>query len=324
MNVSVVQSLQFCYEGLNGSCIRTVYPVALRIPLYLLFTSSVIVTVGGNLLVMITIVLCVQMQTPTNFLVFSMAVADLLLGLTVMPPTMVESLEKCWYFGDFLCKFHASIDITLCNASVLHLMCISIDRFYAVSQPLLYQNKMSTRVVFTMISVCWLFAATFGFAVVLFPGEKEHHIESVFEKCIGECSALHDKEIGASYFFVFYFIPLAVMSSIYLRIFVIAIRHANIIHGINKHVRADKQNVTKIDYKATATLGIVIGVFVCCWTPFFLCNILDPVVNHSIPELLYEILMWLAYLNSMFNPIIYAFFHTWFRKQFQTLFKSLF
>lgn len=323
MNVSVVPSMHFCFEGLNGSCARTAYSLSLRIPLYLLFSSTVIVTVGGNLLVMVTIVLSVQMQTPTNFLVFSMAVADLLLGLTVMPPSMIESLEKCWYFGDFLCKFHAGVDITLCNASVLHLACISIDRFYAVSQPLHYHNKMSRRVVFIMISLCWFLSATFGFAVVFSPGESQHHTEDVFEKCLGECSALHEKEIGASYFFIFYFIPLTVMSSIYLRIFAIAIRHIKIIRGINKQVITDKQNVANRDYKATTTLGIVIGVFICCWTPFFLCNIIDPVVNHSIPELLYEILMWLAYLNSMFNPLIYAFFHTWFRKQFQTLIKTL-
>ncbi|XP_012683954.2 trace amine-associated receptor 1-like [Clupea harengus] len=324
MNISVPQGVQFCYEELNGSCTRITYPLSIRIPLYLFFTSTVIVIVGGNILVMITILNFEQLQTPTNYLVFSMSVADLLLGMVVMPPNMIESLEKCWYFGDFLCKFHASVDITLCNASVLHLTCISIDRFCAVTKPLQYQNKMTTCVVLTMISVSWIFSAIFGFAVIFSPSDSDPSAESVDVDCIGGCSGLHEKEIGVSYFFVFYFIPLTIMSTIYLKIFVIAIKQANTIHEINKQVRLDKNNLTKMDFKATKTLGIIIGVFLCCWTPFFICNIIDPIIGHSIPALLYEILMWVAYLNSMFNPIIYAFFHTWFRKRFQILLKKCF
>ncbi|XP_076128043.1 trace amine-associated receptor 1-like [Alosa pseudoharengus] len=323
MNISVVPSVQFCYEGLNGSCTRSTYPLSLRIPLYFLLTSTVIVTVGGNLLVMITIVHFVQLQTPANYLVFSMSVADLLLSITVMPANMIQSLENCWYFGDFLCTFYACVDITLCCASVLHLTCISIDRFYAVSKPLQYHNRMSTCVSFTMISVSWIVSAIFGSAVAFFPGDRGDATESAYFDCIGGCSALHEKEIGILYFFVFYFIPLTVISSIYLRILVIAIRQTNIIHKTNRQVRIGKHNVTKIDYRATKTLGIVIGVFMLCWTPFFICNIIDPVAGHSIPAVLYEILMWLAYLNSMFNPIIYAFSLTWFRKYFQILLKGL-
>ena len=324
MNISVPQGVQFCYEELNGSCTRITYPFSIRIPLYLFFTSTVIVIVGGNILVMITILNFEQLQTPTNYLVFSMSVADLLLGMVVMPPNMIESLEKCWYFGDFLCKFHASVDITLCNASVLHLTCISIDRFCAVTKPLQYQNKMTTCVVLTMISVSWIFSAIFGFAVIFSPSDSDPSAESVDVDCIGGCSGLHEKEIGVSYFFVFYFIPLTIMSTIYLKIFVIAIKQANTIHEINKQVRLDKNNLTKMDFKATKTLGIIIGVFLCCWTPFFICNIIDPIIGHSIPALLYEILMWVAYLNSMFNPIIYTFFYTRFRKRFQILLKKWF
>ncbi|XP_062407364.1 trace amine-associated receptor 1-like [Sardina pilchardus] len=322
MNISIVPRVQFCYEGLNGSCIRANYPLSLRIPLYFLFTSTVIVTVGGNLLVMVTIFHFVQLQTPTNYLICSMSVADLLLSVTVMPPTMIESLENCWYFGDFLCKFYACVDITLCSTSVLHLTCIAIDRFFAISQPLQYHNRMSRCVALTMISVSWGLSAIFGSAVAFSP-DGEHAAESTDSDCIGGCSALHEKEIGVSYFFVFYFIPLTIMSSIYLRILVIAIRQANIIHQTNRQVRSGKHNVIKMDYKATKTLGIVISVFMLCWTPFFICNIVDPIVGHSIPALLYQILMWLAYLNSMFNPIIYAISHTWFRKHFRIILKRL-
>ncbi|KAL2082514.1 hypothetical protein ACEWY4_022332 [Coilia grayii] len=326
MNISLSANVEFCYEALNVSCTRLTYPLSLRLPFYFFFVSTIIAIAGGNLLVMCTIVHFEQLQTPTNILIVSMSVADFLLGVIVMPPAMIEFLEKCWYFGDVLCKFHTAVDITLCNASVLHLTCISIDRFCAVSQPLQYKKRMTICVAFIMISVSWVLSAMFGFIVIFPPANTTHQdTEITQENCIGGCSGLHEKEArNVSYFFIFYFIPLTVMLSLYLRIFAIAIRQAHTIHVNKESNRDGKHNMTLADYKATKTLGIVIGVFLCCWTPFFICNVIDPVLDHSIPELLYESLMWVAYINSLFNPIIYTFSYSWFRKKFATLFKRQF
>ncbi|XP_063078290.1 trace amine-associated receptor 4-like [Engraulis encrasicolus] len=329
MNISQLSAdLQFCYEGLNGSCARLTYPLAMRLPFYLFFLSTILLIAGGNLLVMCTIALFPKLRTPTNMLMVSMALADLLLGLLVMPPAMVKFLERCWYFGDALCQLHTCVDITLCNASVLHLTCISIDRFYAVNRPLQYGKNMTRRVALAMLSLSWAMSAAFGAAVIYSPPEAKHHddgddADAGHTRCVGECSGLHEKEAGVSYFFIFYFVPLTVMVTLYLRIFAIAIRQAQTIQVSTTTKQSSKggskgkgktQQMSWVDYKATKTLGAVIGVFLCCWTPFFLCNIIDPVVDHSIPEMLYQILMWVAYLNSLFNPIIYALSYSWFRK----------
>ncbi|XP_051500917.1 trace amine-associated receptor 11 [Myxocyprinus asiaticus] len=322
MNLSqpwTAESLSFCYEYLNNSCVKTVYSPVIRAPLYLLFAITIILIVCGNLLVIFTISCFQQLHTPTNYLIISMAIADLLLGGFVMPPSMVRSLETCWYFGDFFCKFHSSTDFTLCNASVLHLTFISIDRYYAVCQPLQYYNKITTRVSIAMIVASWSFSALFGFGIT-FSGLKieNEQTEEGRVSCKGGCLALHGREIGVTYSVVFFFIPMFVIVSIYSHIFVIAQKHTRVIN----HYPPNSSLRTK-DLKATKTLAIVIGVFMCCWTPFFMCNIIDPVVNHSIPELLYEVLMWVAYLNAVFNPLIYALFYSWFREKSKVLLSKL-
>ncbi|CAM4687900.1 unnamed protein product [Leuciscus chuanchicus] len=160
------ESFGLCFERLNDSCVKTVYSPVIRVPLYFLFAITIIVIVFGNLWVICTISFFQQLHTPPNYLIVSMAVADLLLGSFVMPPSMVRSLETCWYFGDFFCKFHSGTDFTLCNASVLHLTFISIDRYYAVCQPLQYHRRITTRVSIAMILFSWCFSAFIGFGII--------------------------------------------------------------------------------------------------------------------------------------------------------------
>lgn len=321
MNVShqwTVESVSLCFESVNGSCVKTVYSPVLRAPLYIVFTITIILIVFGNLLVICTIVSFQQLHTPTNYLIVSMAVADLLLGSFVMPPSMVRSLETCWYFGDFFCKFHSSTDFTLCNTSVMHLTFISIDRYYAVCQPLQYHSRMTTRVSIAMILASWGFSALFGFGITFSEMKiEQERTEEVHVNCKGGCLAMHGREIGVTYSLVFYFIPMFVIVSIYSRIFVIALKH---VRAINNYPTGSA--FSKKDLKATKTLAVVVGVYMCCWTPFFMCNIIDPAIGHTIPALLYEVLMWLAYLNAVFNPMIYALFYSWFREKAKLLYQK--
>jgi 5-hydroxytryptamine receptor 1 len=83
----------------------------------------------------------------------------------------------------------------------------------------------------------------------------------------------------------------------------------------------EKQRISlSKERRAARTLGIIMGVFVVCWLPFFLMYVIVPFCDSCCPsdKLIYFI-TWLGYINSALNPIIYTIFNMDFRRAFKKL-----
>ncbi|KAG1938439.1 trace amine-associated receptor 13c-like [Pimephales promelas] len=84
---------EFCFPAVNNSCLKGTHLVSTQTVLYLILVLAMTVTILGNSVVIISIAHFKQLQTPTNILVMSLALADLLLGLVVMPFSMIRSAD---------------------------------------------------------------------------------------------------------------------------------------------------------------------------------------------------------------------------------------
>ncbi|XP_017341711.1 trace amine-associated receptor 13c-like [Ictalurus punctatus] len=322
LNSSLLEEVDlktYCFPDSNVSCVKASYNVASKTVLYFILVFAMTITILGNSVVIISIAHFKQLHTPTNILVMSLALVDLLLGLTVMPFSMIRSVDGCWYYGEEFCFLHSSFDMCLTGASIFHLISIAIDRYQAVSYPLQYPSRVTIPVAWFMAVTSWTASVVYSYTLLCSKANVEkldEYIASI--SCLGYCGLLFNALWAALDACICFFLPCSVMFCLYAQIFFISKKHARKIEGV-KPGRND-MNLTKFsqrvkhENKAAKTLGIVVGAFICCWMPFFVTSLLDPFINFATPLVLYDVFIWLGYINSTLNPIIYGLFYPWFRK----------
>ncbi|XP_015928138.1 probable G-protein coupled receptor No9 [Parasteatoda tepidariorum] len=115
-----------------------------------------IIIISGNLLVVMAVFASAKLRTVTNFLIVSLAISDLLVGLAVLPYSITLEVLDIWIFGELWCQMWLAVDVWLCTASILNLCAISIDRYLAITRPVHYRAIMSTVRVKLLIASVWV------------------------------------------------------------------------------------------------------------------------------------------------------------------------
>ncbi|KAF6772342.1 hypothetical protein AHF37_08579 [Paragonimus kellicotti] len=193
------------------------YPPHKVIILCIVLSIITAVTIGGNLLVILAVGLVKKLRTPSNFLIVSLALSDLLVGLLVIPLTGYIDMADPKYLTEALCDTYISFDVLMCTASILNLCAISIDRYLAITRPLQYAAKRTPQRMVLMIGSVWIASALisippmFGFKEEFVPGKCEYN-NNVIYQIYATCGA--------------FYIPLVVMIVLYGRIFILARRMA--------------------------------------------------------------------------------------------------
>ncbi|KAM9495413.1 trace amine-associated receptor 13c-like [Clarias gariepinus] len=279
--------------------------------LYVCSAAVVLLTVCGNMLIIISVFHFKQLQTPTNILVLSLAVSDFLVGALVMPPVLIWTIESCWIFDKRYCICLLTTSFILANLSIYNVALIAVDRYLALSNPFFYTNTISTKSMCIVVYFNWCLCLLYNTSLYYF---SESFANSVM--CPGECFLLMNELSLAIDLVVTFIFPLSVIIILYTLVFVIAKKHATAIRELNNNSRFKTQKINshsmKSERKAAKVLGILVSVFLVCLLPYFIYTSLGDVIVLQL-ETIQKVLI-LLYLNSTINPVIYALFYPWFRK----------
>ncbi|XP_042212302.1 octopamine receptor beta-2R-like [Homarus americanus] len=130
--------------------------------------TIIVVSVLGNVLVIVSVALHRRLHSTANYLLVSLATADMLVALCAMTfNASVELSGGRWMFGRVMCDLWNSFDVYFSTVSILHLCCISVDRYYAIVRPLEYPLTITRRILAVMLAHCWLAPTLISFLPIL-------------------------------------------------------------------------------------------------------------------------------------------------------------
>lgn len=276
----------------------------------------------GNVLVCIAVFTDRRLKRLNNMFIVSLAVADLWVSLVVMTFAVVNDITGKWLFGKVYCNIWISSDVMGSTASILNLCVISLDRYIHIRDPLKYSRWMTWKKVAIAISFVWTISIILSFIPINVGWHKspeDQNKELPPETCFLEISGTY-AVVSSS---ISFYLPCIVMLSLYCKLYMYAraqVRSINstLVHNHIGEQRGSGQASKLSDHKAAVTLGVIMGVFLICWLPFFILNLIEAYCKCA-PVILFQILTWLGYFNSCLNPIIYSIFNSEFRNAFKRI-----
>ncbi|KFQ09496.1 Muscarinic acetylcholine receptor M5, partial [Leptosomus discolor] len=210
-NSTVVNSSSINHKQLEGHSLWEVITIAT-------VTAIVsLITIVGNILVMISFKVNSQLKTVNNYYLLSLACADLIIGIFSMNLYTSYILIGHWSLGSLACDLWLALDYVASNASVMNLLVISFDRYFSITRPLTYRAKRTPKRAGIMIGLAWLISFVLWAPVILcwqyFVGERtvppeECQIQFLYEPIITFGTAI-----------AAFYIPVSVMTILYCRIY---------------------------------------------------------------------------------------------------------
>uniref|UniRef100_A0A3B3ZXR9 G-protein coupled receptors family 1 profile domain-containing protein n=1 Tax=Periophthalmus magnuspinnatus TaxID=409849 RepID=A0A3B3ZXR9_9GOBI len=261
---------------------------------------SFLVGAPGNLLVIWTIVRHVKQRSHTVLLILHLAVADLLVLITL--PLWIYSLAHSWVFGEPTCKAMVFLIYACMYSSVFLITLMSVERFVAVRYPLMSAGWKKKKALNQLLVCLWISAFTFSIPVILtqiVDGEKgdEHCLYRQYQSETQELVlVLLETLVG-------YMLPFSIL----------VICYGCLCSKITKMTFKSKR-------KSTILITSIVIVFGICWTPHHIENILSLIVIaiekyypeqaaslESVSSTMAFIAGAMVFISSTVNPILYMF-----------------
>ena len=294
---------------------------AIKVSLYIIV---ILVSLVGNCLIFAVVFKNRKMRTPVNFFVINMSAADILITVFYMPRMISRILFGGEWgisggLGHFLCKVAPFTQELSASVSVLTLIVMAVDRFFAVLFPL---KRIVTNVVaYASIAFVWITAA--AVRSPMFYGLR--FIQSEDGKTF--CALQLDSETASNVylkfaFVLFYVIPLFLLIVLYSAILVSLKKRKPVGEDLTNIQRKYKDRL-KRTRKVMNMLFTIVSVFAVGWCLHFFLPILFLRFGPKVCKLVFPA-FFLGHATSAINPCIYLIYIENYRRGFREILNPLY
>lgn len=261
----------------------------------------------------------------THFLVFNLSIADLIVTVLCMTFEFVEELLEKWVFGRFSCKIVEYIQASALSASVYIITFIAVDRYLSIVRPL--TAKLKARHGKYIVIFSWLVPLLISTPYLfIFDIEIEHKYYGNGTTLICESRGLPyqwlDKCYWVAEMYFTFILPLAVMIFCYSRLVkkILNMKKVGEPRQPSQHNQSAssdpiEHNLKRIKLKSVRLTIAFVSLFLICWTPKIVLECMR--IFHGTRAVhrrtaVYEVALFMSYLNETLNPILYALFDPYF------------
>ena len=266
------------------------------------FSLLVAVNLIGNSLVCLVVIRNRSMRTPMNYLLVSLACADMMVAIFVVPQYIFLHTYKHpkGLTGDYLCKFLTGGNLMWTGGvvSMMSLIAISFERYFAVLYPHDQKRRISKTKLKLIIPVCWLFSFMWNFPLFLV-AQYSHELDLCYEEWPLQW---YMKAYSLGWLIIVGILPLSIMTGLYGRVVCnLWVRGHQPTEVTQRALIKSRKRVTKL----VLTVTVVCAV---CWLPNLIVYVLDFYgLRIKRGDILHTTTVVLVTFNSTVNPIIYCF-----------------
>lgn len=299
----------------------------------------------GNGMLSIIILKVRRLRNPSGFLLVNLAVSDILVGVLLLPFSIPAVLHGKWTMSSTACEFNGFLQHALSAVSVLTVLSVSIDRYFAILTPLTYKTRVTAQRTLIVVCCSWSYAFFSG----SFPFMKWTSYQ--FIPGLWLCENDYHYSLSFTYFklLAFYVIPFILIAYIYASILRVSWHHSRQIRSEIEAFHKRERDMTmqissvenekpivvygeyclrkphssiKAEIKTALTLGSVVGLVLLSWGPYLCINLWACHTRQEIPVVWMSLTSRLYYMSSVLNPYLYGYLNRDIKREFKKILLS--
>lgn len=283
------------------------------VEIFVLFVINVL-SLGGNVLVCITVYRRKILRTITNMFIIALCVADILLASVAMPLTLASLIMDYWPFGDLACQIQGFSIYLLVFQSLQIITLTATNRNLNVVRPWLYKRIFTRwRTLLMIMAVTVVTAIIMGVLVISLSSRYVFHPGKAI--CVMTFPSIqHSLRFTIAFSVLFVAFPAVVIFACYARV-LYTIRTHRREYEASRGEHDSKSILSREEVKLSKIVFVIILGFLFCWIPCVIIDTVDSTRTAWFPRQLYIFYTCLAYTSAVLNPWIYGFMNKLVRRE---------